>query len=56
MLWSLKRQTKPEGNTMAKYFHLNHGLRGCYMPDGDPQIIMVRTRREYLDAQAENDQ
>lgn len=31
---------------MAKYFHVNHGLRGCYMPDGDPQIIMARTRRE----------
>ena len=35
---------------MAKYFHLNHGLRGCYMPDGDPQIIMVRTRRELKSA------
>lgn len=31
---------------MAKYFHINHGLRGCYMPDGDPQVIMVHTRRE----------
>lgn len=35
---------------MAKYFHLNHGLRGCYMPDGEPQTIMVRTRRELKEA------
>lgn len=31
---------------MAKYFHINHGLRGCYMPDGDPQVIRCETRRE----------
>jgi hypothetical protein len=31
---------------MAKYFNVSHGLRGCYMPDGDPYIVMVRTRRE----------
>ena len=31
---------------MAKYFHMNHGLRGCYMPDGDPSVIMASTRRE----------
>ena len=35
---------------MAKYFHVNHGLRGCYMPDGDPQVIMVHTRRELKEA------
>jgi hypothetical protein len=31
---------------MAKYFTLTHGLRGCYMPDSDPTVIMVETRRE----------
>ena len=31
---------------MAKYFHISHGLRGCYMPDGEPYVIMVHTRRE----------
>jgi len=31
---------------MAKYFNISHGLRGCYMPDGDPYYVMVRTRRE----------
>jgi hypothetical protein len=31
---------------MAKYFTISHGLRGCYMPDGDPYIVMARTRRE----------
>jgi hypothetical protein len=31
---------------MAKYFHLSHGLRGCYVPDGEPSVIMCRTRRE----------
>jgi hypothetical protein len=30
---------------MAKYFHLNHGLRGAYMPDGEPTVIMAKTRR-----------
>jgi hypothetical protein len=36
--------------TMAKYFHINHGLRGAYMPDGEPYIVMVKTRRELKDA------
>ena len=31
---------------MAKYFTIMHGLRGCYMPDGDPSVVMVKTRRE----------
>ena len=31
---------------MAKYFNISHGLRGCYMPDGDPFILMARTRRD----------
>ena len=31
---------------MAKYFTMMHGLRGCYMPDGDPFILMARTRRD----------
>lgn len=31
---------------MAKYFCVMHGLRGCYMPDSDPQHVMVKTRRE----------
>ena len=31
---------------MAKYFTIMHGLRGCYMPDSDPCVIMVKTRRE----------
>lgn len=35
---------------MAKYFHVKHGLRGCYMPDGEPQVIMVKTRRELKEA------
>ena len=37
---------------MAKhfYFTLSHGLRGCYMPDADPQTIMVKTRRELKEA------
>ena len=35
---------------MAKYFHLNHGLRGCYMPDGEPQVIMACTRGQLKSA------
>ncbi len=35
---------------MAKYFHIMHGLRGCYMPDGAPQVLMAHTRRELKDA------
>jgi hypothetical protein len=31
---------------MAKYFNISHGLRGCYMPDGEPFVLMARTRRE----------
>ena len=31
---------------MAKYFTIMHGLRGCYMPDSDPSVVMVKTRRE----------
>ncbi len=31
---------------MAKYFTIMHGLRGCYMPDSDPYVAMVKTRRE----------
>ena len=31
---------------MAKYFNIMHGLRGCYMPDGEPYVVMARTRRE----------
>lgn len=30
---------------MAKYFNISHGLRGCYMPDSTPYVIMVTTRR-----------
>jgi len=29
-----------------KYFCIMHGMRGCYMPDGDPHIVAVKTRRE----------
>ncbi len=35
---------------MAKYFTIMHGLRGCYMPDGDPYVVMVETRRELKEA------
>ena len=35
---------------MAKYFNISHGLRGCYMPDGEPFVLMARTRRELKDA------
>jgi len=35
---------------MAKYFTIMHGLRGCYMPDGDPWVCMAKTRRELKDA------
>lgn len=35
---------------MAKYFHMNHGLRGCYMPDGEPTVLMCKTRRELKEA------
>jgi hypothetical protein len=31
---------------MAKYFTIMHGLRGCYMPDSEPSVVMVKTRRE----------
>lgn len=31
---------------MAKYFTIMHGLRGCYMPDSTPYVVMVKTRRE----------
>ncbi len=31
---------------MAKYFTIMHGLRGCYMPDSDPYVVMAKTRRE----------
>lgn len=31
---------------MAKYFTIMHGLRGCYMPDTDPIVLMARTRKE----------
>lgn len=34
---------------MAKYFHISHGLRGGYMPDGEPYVAMCRTRRELKD-------
>jgi hypothetical protein len=30
---------------MAKYFNISHGLRGCYMPDSTPYVVMVETRR-----------
>jgi len=29
-----------------KYFLIMHGMRGCYMPDSDPFIVAVKTRRE----------
>lgn len=35
---------------MAKYFTLMHGLRGCYMPDGEPYVIKATTRRELKEA------
>ena len=35
---------------MAKYFTIMHGLRGCYMPDGDPSVAMCATRRELKEA------
>jgi hypothetical protein len=35
---------------MAKYFTIMHGLRGCYMPDGEPYVVMVKTRRELKEA------
>jgi hypothetical protein len=35
---------------MAKYFSVMHGLRGCYMPDGEPYVIIARTRRELKSA------
>ena len=35
---------------MAKYFTIMHGLRGCYMPDSDPFVVMVKTRRELKSA------
>lgn len=35
---------------MAKYFHISHGLRGCYMPDGEPYVIMAKTRRNLKEA------
>ena len=30
---------------MAKYFHVGHGLRGCYMPDAI-HVIRAETRRD----------
>jgi hypothetical protein len=27
------------------YFHISHGLRGCYMPDGEPYVVAASTRR-----------
>lgn len=30
---------------MARYFHISHGLRGCYMPDAI-HVIRAETRRE----------
>lgn len=30
---------------MSRYFHIMHGLRGCYMPDS-AWIVRVETRRE----------
>jgi hypothetical protein len=33
-----------------RYYHLTHGLRGCYMPDGEPYVIAVKTRRELKSA------
>lgn len=35
---------------MAKYFTIMHGLRGCYMPDSEPYVVMAHTRRELKDA------
>jgi len=35
---------------MAKYFHIMHGLRGGYMPDGEPWVAMCKTRRELKSA------
>ena len=29
-----------------KYFNISHGLRGCYMPDGEPYVLAAKTRRE----------
>jgi len=29
-----------------RYFTISHGLRGCFMPDNDPYVIAVKTRRE----------
>lgn len=31
------------------YFHISHGLRGCYMPDSS-YVIRAATRRELKDA------
>jgi hypothetical protein len=36
---------------MAKYFHISHGLRGCYMPDS-VSVIKVSSRRELKSAVA----
>lgn len=33
-----------------RYFHISHGLRGCYMPDGEPYVIRAKTRRELKEA------
>lgn len=33
---------------MSRYFHITHGLRGCYMPDS-VWIARVETRRELKD-------
>ena len=31
------------------YFHINHGLRGCYMPDG-AYVLKAETRKALKDA------
>lgn len=33
-----------------RYFTIMHGLRGCYMPDGEPYVVMVKTRRALKEA------
>lgn len=37
---------------MSRYFHLSHGLRGCYMPDS-AEIVRVDTRRELKECVAD---
>ena len=31
---------------MPKYFHVSHGLRGCYLSDGEPYVIRCDSRRQ----------